>query len=63
MLDVQVISGRLLSRPSINGLFVQYLRYTEKIILKILKVFLRLFFQRALILNKNPRLWVDTVQL
>jgi len=45
---------------SINGLFVQYLRHAQKIILGILNICLRLFFSHALILNKNPHLWMDT---
>ena len=46
--------------PSINGLFAQYLRYTQKIILGISTIYLWLFFSRALILNKNPHLWMGT---
>jgi hypothetical protein len=46
--------------PSINGLFAQPLRYAQKIILGILHICLRLFFSHALILNKNPHLWMDT---
>jgi hypothetical protein len=42
--------------PSINGLFVQSLRYAQKIILGILNICLWLFFSHALILNKNPHL-------
>ena len=44
------------SSPSINGLFVQYLRYAQKIILGILNICLRLFFSHALIFDKNPYL-------
>jgi len=46
--------------PSINGLFVQSLRYAQKIILGILNICLWLFFSHALILNKNPNFWMDT---
>jgi len=58
--------------PSINGLFAQYLRYAQKIILGILNIctprafpagHLRLVFSHVLILNKNPHLWMDTVYL
>ena len=45
---------------SINGLFAQSLRYVQKIILGILNICLWLFFSHALILNKNPHLWMDT---
>ena len=45
---------------SLNGLFAQYLRYAQKIILGISNICLRLFFSHALILNKNPRFRVDT---
>jgi len=38
----------------INGLFAQFLRYAQKIILGISTIYLRLFFSHALILNKNP---------
>jgi len=34
--------------------------YAQKIILEILNICLRLFFSHALILNKNPHLWMDT---
>jgi hypothetical protein len=44
---------------SINGLFAQSQRYAQKIILGILHICLRLFFSHALILNKNPHLWID----
>ncbi len=46
--------------PSINGLFAQSLRYVQKIILRISNICLWLFFSHALILNKNPQLWMDT---
>jgi len=36
------------------------LRYTQKIILGILHICLRLFFSHALILNKNTHLCMDT---
>ena len=53
--------------PSINGLFgvsqaslpAQSLRYAKKIILGISDICLWLFFSQALILNKNPYLWMD----
>jgi hypothetical protein len=34
--------------------------YAKKIILGILNICLWLFFSHALILNKNPHLWMDT---
>ena len=46
--------------PSINGLFAKSHRYAKKIILRISNICLRLFFSHALILNKNPHLWMDT---
>ncbi len=46
--------------PSINGLLAQSLRYAQKIILGISTICLWLFFRHALILNKNPHLWMDT---
>jgi hypothetical protein len=36
------------------------LHYAQKIILGISTICLWLFFSHALILNKNPNLWVDT---
>jgi len=36
------------------------LRDVQKIILGILNICLWLFFSHALILNKNPHLWMDT---
>jgi len=45
--------------PSINGFFAQSRRYAQKIILDISSICLRLFFSHALILNKNPHLWMD----
>jgi hypothetical protein len=51
----------LVQCPSIHGLFVQSLRYAQKIILGISAICLWLFFSHALILNKNPNLWMDTI--
>ena len=48
--------------PPINGLFAQSLRYVQKIIFGILNICLWLFFSHALILNKNPQLWMDTTK-
>jgi len=45
---------------SINSLFAQSLCYAQKIILGILCICLWLFFSHALILSKNPHLWMDT---
>jgi hypothetical protein len=39
------------------------LRYVQKIILGILHICLWLFFSHALILNKNPQLWMDPDEL
>jgi len=38
----------------IYGLFAQFLRYAQKIILGISSIYLWLFFSHALILNENP---------
>jgi len=44
----------------IYGIFAQSLRYVEKIILEILAIYLWLFFQHALTLNKNPHKSTDS---
>ncbi len=36
-------------------------RYAQKIILGISNIYLWLFFSHALILNKNPHFWMDTI--
>ena len=48
---------------SINGHFVQYLRYARKLILGISTICLWLIFSHALILNKISHSWIDTKKL